>query len=216
MSFMVFEHIIEKISQAPIYIFLPVILIIVFIALTFIHKIYDKKRHKINPYSVLIFGYFLLVVNVLLKTKFYSIEWAFLGFIIVAVLYYDFKIDSRFLILPAILLLGYVPFLLIGKLNALAETIAIYVYYFLVAGVVLQLVEHVKKIENSIDFEAVMAKLLKKPRKINFLLVIVGIISIVIIIANRFYALELLKWTSVYAFAVILVLYALSSLKKQP
>lgn len=127
-----------------------------------LYKVKDRKRHRINPYLILIMGYILLIINIILESRFYSIEWAFIGFVIVTVLYHDFKIDSRFFILPAILLLGYVPFLLIGKQDAIAETTAIYVYYFLVVGVVLQLIEYIEKIENSVDFERIMKRLIYK------------------------------------------------------
>lgn len=210
---MAFESIIGRIQEAPIYILLPALLIAIFIILAVLHIVYNRKKHKINPYTILILGYFLLIINILLKTEFYSIEWAFLGFVIVAVLYYDFKVDSRFLILPAILLLGYVPFLLIGKQDAIAETVAIYVYYFLVVGVVLQLIEHVKKIENSVDFSRIMKKIVYKIRWI-YLIIPFGLIYIAIILGNRFYNLELWKWTSVYVFAVIMVFYVLSWIKE--
>jgi len=149
-----------------------------------------------------------------LATNAYSIEWAFLGFMIAAVLFYDFKIDSRFLILPALLLLGYIPFLLMGAQKEIAETTAIYVYYFLVAGVVLQIIEHVKKIENSIDFDKIIKKLIYR---INWIIpiTIFGLISVGIIIGNRFMNLELWKWTSVYVFAVVMVFYIISHFQEQ-
>lgn len=188
--------------------------IIAFIILAILHHFYNKSIYKINPRLILFLGYLILIINMFLATNAYSIEWAFLGFMIAAVLFYDFKIDSRFLILPALLLLGYIPFLLMGAQKEIAETTAIYVYYFLVAGVVLQIIEHVKKIENSIDFDKIIKKLIYR---INWIIpiTIFGLISVGIIIGNRFMNLELWKWTSVYVFAVVMVFYIISHFQEQ-
>ena len=159
-------------------------------------------------------GYLILIINIFLATKVYSVEWAFLGFIIATVLFYDFKIDSRFLILPALLLLGYIPFLLIGAQKEIAESIAVFVYYFLVVGVVLQIIEHVKKIENSIDFDGIIKEILKKANWI-ILIMIFGLISVGIIIGNRFINLEFWKWTSVYVFAVVMFFYIIARFQEQ-
>jgi hypothetical protein len=197
--------------EIPIYITFPVILLIVFIVLSVLHRAYSKSLDRISVYVILVLGYLILIADILLKSRFYSVEWAFLGFVIVAVLFYDFKIDSRFLILPAILFLGYVPFLLMGKQDAIAETTAIYVYYFLVVGVVLQLIEHLKKIENSLDFDKLMKRIIKNVNWIP-VLIIIGLVCIGILLANRFYNLELWKWTFVYVFVVILIIYFIPAL----
>ena len=115
------------------------ILVLLFFVLLFAHKGYEKTIHHIHPSLALAFAYALVILNMFLGSKIYSLEWAFLGFLVIAVIFYDFKIDSRFLILPGIILLGYLPFLLVGYFNELAEVIAVYVYYFLVIGVVLQI-----------------------------------------------------------------------------
>jgi hypothetical protein len=188
--------------------------IFAFVVLAFLHHVYNKSIHKINPYLILCLGYLILIINMVLATRVYSVEWAFLGFFIMTIVFYDFKIDSRFLILPALILLGYVPFLLIGKLNPLAETIAIYVYYFLVVGVGLQIFEHIKEIRNSIDFETFFNQIMKKHNLINTLLIIFGLISIIAIITNRFIYFELAKWTSVYSFVVVGIIYLISLSKK--
>lgn len=188
--------------------------IFAFVILAILHHFYNKSVHKINPYLILFLGYLILIINMFLATNAYSIEWAFLGFIIAAVLFYDFKIDSRFLILPALLLLSYIPFLLIGAQKEIAETIAVFVYYFLVVGVVLQIIEHAKKIENSLDFDRIMKEIIKK---INWIIpiTIFGLISVGIIIGNRFMNLELWKWTSVYVFAVVIVSYIISHFQEK-
>jgi hypothetical protein len=187
-------------------------LFLLFFILLFAHKGYEKSIHHIHPSIVLAFSYALIILNMFLGSRIYSLEWAFLGFLAITVLFYDFKIDSRFLILPAILLLGYLPFLLVGRFDSLAETIAVYVYYFLVVGVVLQIIEHVKKIENVVDFDSFIKRFVSK-EKVYPALSVWGIFTIGVMIFNRFSNLELLKWTSIYVFAVLLVFYIISSLK---
>lgn len=185
-----------------------------FLFLLFTHRTYEHSIYKIAPSTALAFTYGLLIANMFLGSRIYSVEWAFLGFILSAVILYDFKIDSRFLILPAILLLAYIPFLLLGAQEPLAELIAIYVYYFLVAGVILQIIEYAKKTQLSLDFEQFMSILLKKD-KIITLIIIFGIISVALIIANRFISIELAKWSSVYLFFLMLALYGISFLAEQ-
>jgi len=190
------------------------VLFLLFFILFFAHKGYEKSIHKIHPSLALAFSYALVILNMFLGSRIYSLEWAFLGFIVIAVIFYDFKIDSRFLILPAILLLGYLPFLLVGYQNELAEVIAVYVYYFLVVGVILQIVEHVKKIENTVDFESFIKRFISR-EKVYPVLSVWGIFTIGVMIFNRFYALELLKWTSIYVFVVLLVFYLIAVLQRK-
>ncbi|MBS3078519.1 hypothetical protein J4218_00180 [Candidatus Pacearchaeota archaeon] len=189
-------------------------IILLFLILTLLHKLYEHTLVKTNPILIILIVYILLTVNMFLGAKIYSIEWAFLGFIIATVIVYDSKIDSRFLILPALLLLGYIPFLLIGKFNAIAENIAIYVYYFLVCGVVLQVIEHVKKITNRLNFDSFSKGMLREFDWIKTC-ILTGIFSIGVIIANRFYELPLLKWTSVYIFLISLIIYSLTMFKEE-
>lgn len=93
----------------------------------------------------LVLGYFLVFSSMLVYLSglfgSYTIEWAALPFLAAAAIFFFSRVDSRFLILPAILLLSYCPFLLVYGLEALAEDIAIFVYYFLVFGVLLQFLE---------------------------------------------------------------------------
>lgn len=187
-------------------------IVILFLVLTLLHRQYEKAIVKAHPAFLIFIIYSLLAINMFLGTKYYSIEWAFLGFIVASVIIYDSKADSRFLILPSLLLLAYIPFLLIGKFNTMAENIAIYVYYFLVCGVVLQVIEHVKQITNTISFDTFSKNALKELDWIKAV-IITGVFSISIIIANRFYDWQFLKWTSVYLFAVCLVIYLVSNLK---
>ncbi len=190
------------------------ILSLMFFAILFAHRVYEKSTKFIHPSFVLSFCYALIIANMLLSPKIYSLEWAFLGFLIITVIFYDFKIDSRFLILPALILLGYIPFLLIGAQKEIAETVAVYVYYFLVVGVVLQIVEHYKKTVNSIDFDKFIETFIRKEKTIS-LLSVWGVITTVIIIYNRFNSVELLKWSAVYIFVLILVFYAIAHFQEQ-
>ncbi len=189
------------------------IIVAVFFILFLFHSLYERYLRKINPFIIVSFIYLFLIVNMILGTKVYSIEWAFLGFVIGAVVFYDSFVDSRFLIFPALLLLGYVPFLIIGKQNALAETIAVYVYYFLVAGIGLQFAEYIKKAESRFDFDRFMRTFLRESNWV-FLVVASGIISASIIVLNRFFEIEFLKWTSVYVFFVMFIFYIISAVRE--
>jgi hypothetical protein len=196
-----------------LYIITGFIVISIFLFLLFFYKTYEKLIVKINPIVLMIIVYMLLLVNIYLSNRFYSVEWAFLGFVIGAIVFYDARIDSRFLILPALLLLGYVPFLLIAKQNALAETIAIYVYYFLVVGVGLQLVEYVTKTSNYLDFESAMARFFRKDW--GRVTIIVGLIAIGFTVLNRFREVEIWKYSFIYLFVVSLVFYFISAIKPE-
>jgi hypothetical protein len=178
------------------------------------HKVYEKSTKFINPRVVLAGSYALIVVNMLLSPRIYSPEWAFLGFLIITIIFYDFKIDSRFLILPALFLLGYIPFLLIGAQKEIAETVAIYVYYFLVVGVALQITEYYRQIKNSVDLDDFVKKPIAE-QKMIYALSIFGIIVITAILINRFYSIELLKWSLVYIFFVLLIIYGIFVLQGQ-
>jgi len=193
------------------YILTGFIVISIFLFLLFFYKTYEKLIVKINPVVLMLIVYIFLSVNMYLANGFYSVEWAFLGFVVGAVVFYDARIDSRFLILPALLLLGYVPFLLIAKQNAIAETIAIYVYYFLVVGVGLQLVEYVTKINNYLDFESAMARFFRKDW--GGITIIMGLIAIGFTVLNRFREVEIWKYSFIYLFVVSLVFYFISIIK---
>lgn len=192
-----------------LYIFISII-ILFFILFYFLHRKYEKIIHIANLRLVLSIVYILIIINMILGARYYSVEWAFLGFLIVAVIIYDSKIDSRFLILPALFLLGYVPFLLISKYNALAETIAVYVYYFLVVGVVLQFIEYIAKKDILLEFDVVIKE---QMTGLNWMIVaiIIGIIEVFIIIANRFYNLEIWKYTVLYFFIIAMIFYAIKA-----
>jgi hypothetical protein len=70
------------------------------------------------------------------------------------IIFFEYGIDSRYMVLPALLLLWLCPFLLIYKFSAAAEAAAIYAFYFLVIGVTLQLVDLRKKPKIKLAFES--------------------------------------------------------------
>ena len=186
----------------------------VFLFLFLFHKTYEKLIENVSAVALLIVIYVLLIINMFLSGySVYSAEWAFLGFVIAGVIFYDSKIDSRFLIFPALILLGYIPFFLVAKQNALAETIAIYVYYFLVVGVGLQVAESVKnkEFQYSLDFEDYIKRIISA-KYLGEYMIGIGLVSIVFIIMSRFMEIQILKWTSVYVFVVLLVFYVIGML----
>lgn len=139
-----------------------------------------EKRNNLSfakPLLGILFFYILIGINMYLGKGVYSVEFAFIGFILLAIVFYFIKIDSRFLILPAILLLGFIPFMLTVKQNVLAENLAIYVYYFLVVGVVLQVIEMVKNREPKFDFSDIAEYVYGKVRWVSFF-VFFGIIAL--------------------------------------
>ncbi|MFA5382996.1 MAG: hypothetical protein WC356_07550 [Candidatus Micrarchaeia archaeon] len=104
------------------------------------------KSYKIN--TILIFSLFLiLLIN--LNFQLLDSEWTLLLFLIPMIIFYFLRIDSRFFIIFAIFFLIYSAITLAFLDNKdYANLIAINAYYGLVAGVVLQLIEYVKKRDN--------------------------------------------------------------------
>ena len=194
---------------------LILLLAIVFLGLMILNRAYSRISRRVDPMIILTFCYTILAATMLFGGRYFSIELAFLAFIFSAVVFYDFKVDSRFLILPGLLVLGYIPFLLIAKQNPLAENAAVYVYYFLVVGVVMQIFESFRKKENYLDFERVIVKILERMNWIIFI-VAAGILSVCLIIVNRFTSIELWKWTSVYLFIAVMAFYVVSLVRNKP
>ena len=154
----------------------------------------------VKPILGIVLLYFLIGINMFFGTHSYSIELAFIGFILLAVVFYFLNIDPRFLILPALLLLSFVPFLLTIKKSVLAENIAIYVYYFLVVGVIMQFIEVIKKKEPKIDFSVIMKYIYGKVRWISFF-ILFGIIALI------FFGLKYLFKFGDFALLIILFGY---------
>lgn len=104
-----------------------------------------KKKLTGRLLSILFYSYLLLIIGMFLGVKVFPISWVFILFIVSAVVFYKFKIDPRFLIIPAIPLLALCPLLLIAGKDVLANSIAIYAFYFLIIGLSLQFIEMVRK-----------------------------------------------------------------------
>ena len=105
-----------------------------------------KNLHKIN--TMIVFALFIILLANL-KFQFLDEEWTLLLYVVPMILFYFLRIDSRFFIIFAILFLVYAAITLALVNNEdYANLIAINAYYGLVAGVILQLVEHVKNREN--------------------------------------------------------------------
>ncbi|MFA6023479.1 MAG: hypothetical protein WC781_05310 [Candidatus Pacearchaeota archaeon] len=192
------------------------IIALIFLFLLNMHRFYEKIFSKSHPFAALLGGYLVIICTMILYNQnLLSIEWAFVGFIACGIIFYDFLVDSRFMIILALIFLGYIPFLLTGQFNAFAETIAIYVYYLLVIGVLLQIIESKRKQELKLDFDIFLKKLSNKQKYLELLIIIIGLVCAVIVVANRFYSLELWKWTWVYFFFVMLAFYSIAWLLKE-
>ena len=104
-------------------------------------------------FSFGVLGFFILAFHTSLF-GFLSYESLSAFFIMAGIIFYEYGIDSRYMILPALLLLWLCPFLLIYKFSAAAEAAAIYAFYFLVIGVALQLVDLRKEHKVKLAFES--------------------------------------------------------------
>lgn len=79
-----------------------------------------------------------------------------------------FVIDSRFSMATALILLAICSFLVAYGYLELAEKVAIYVYYFLLMGITLQIVEYVKESRRSEELAAQRIELKHKAQKQKF------------------------------------------------
>ncbi|MBD3355143.1 hypothetical protein GF361_04110 [Candidatus Woesearchaeota archaeon] len=156
------------------------------------------KKNKLS------YLYLFLIVNMILGIKLYPIEWAFLGFVFAAAIFYLSKIDSRQFILSAILLLGYCPFLLFAEKQVLAENFAIYSFYFLMMGIVLKFFQKDGLFSIHID-----RKFLRK-----WIIIFVGLSVFSFALAFLFEFLQLLAWSSLYI-TIVLAVFNYLSLQKQ-
>lgn len=153
----------------------------------------------------------LILIAIPFFTDWMSVEWEFLFFIAAAILFWIFKIDSRILILPAILTLAFIPFLLINKLESLAETLAIYVYYLLVVGVILQIIEHIKKTNHLFTIEQLLKKIYLD---YLHLFTLAGLLGLAILyIFNSNFSKEFAIMLGIYVLSTLL--YGISYLLKQ-
>jgi len=118
-----------------------------------------KKFPKPNFYEtslITLYG-LIFIVAILFETNNIglNIDYLFLVFIAISLPFPFLKIDSRYLIFVAILFLWLCPFLLLYNLNANANDIAVFAYYFLVIGVVMQIIDTRKNHKTNLDFSEI-------------------------------------------------------------
>jgi hypothetical protein len=115
-----------------------------------LHILFDNLAQKLSlghytlaPTSLFLSSIALLVLIILFEmgSFSFSIDWFFLVYVAIGITFFFSRVDSRFVILYGILLLWFCPFLLSYKLERLAEDLAVFTYYSLIIGVVLQFVE---------------------------------------------------------------------------
>jgi len=138
-----------------------------------------NKFKELSKYFLFI-GYLTILLPIILyHSNLFGITIVgrFLFFILCGFIFYFFRIDSRYLIFPAILLLWFCPFLLIYKLNSIAEMIVIYLYISLVVGAVLQLVELKLNYNLYVPFESIKNVLFNK--NIPFLNIICAVFFLI-------------------------------------
>lgn len=97
---------------------------------------------------------YLLVLSAVVAANFIESETVTLMIFFAFLLIYSIKkYDSRIPIAFALLLLIISAFVLAYKNEALANQIAIYAYYYLVVGVLLQLIEYIRNPEDENETE---------------------------------------------------------------
>ena len=133
-----------------------------------------------------------------------SYELLLIPFVINMILYWLYRIDSRFIILNAILFLWLCPFLLVYNYNDLAESMAIYAYYALLTGVLLQIWESWLKYKIRLELSFLGRVLFR--RTTLTLGVIWGIVfGISYVIKLR----DLVKVFSLYLCVTLIIIYCL-------
>lgn len=97
------------------------------------------KRIKKDILAKKILGIILVIISIVCGI-FWGISAGLLWFLFLAFALYDW--DNRVIGVMALISLASCPFLLSVKQDALAETMAVYAYFFLVMTVVLQIIEY--------------------------------------------------------------------------
>ena len=165
-----------------------------------------RNNFKLLSKYALFIGYLMILVPIILYYKNpydLTIKWIFLFFAMCGIFFYFFRIDSRFLIIPAIILLLYSPFLLNYKLKLLAEEIVIYGYYFLIIGVILQIIELFKKNHTILlKFEIIKKVILSR-----IILLIALFLSVFFAINQLLNFNNLVEATSLYLSTLFLIIH---------
>ena len=183
-----------------------ILIIFILIILIVIYFWYEKSIYNINPRVIIFSSYMLLVIYMSLATISNILSLSFLPFILVAITFYDHKIDSRFLIYPSIFLIGYIPFCLFSNQQYLAKYLTIYTFFFLLTGVLLQFIEFVQGYGLDIRFRLTGHKFdFKIP------MIIMSMLIILFISFNRLYNVNIVVWTLIYLLLTILFLTILES-----
>ncbi|GEM_PF-6687128 len=175
------------------------------------NKVYKKYIYNLPKVNILIGVYILLIINIIIIQIMDNIELGIIGFIIGAIIISYFRIDSRFLVLPVIILLGFNLFLTLKKEDKLIEIITIYTFYFLIgcAIVIAREIKENKSLE--LYFEKSFEKFINKYITLN-LLKIICFITLVITLLNIFIDLETLKNSALYLVIITLIIIGWSKL----
>ncbi len=142
---------------------------------------------------------------------YFSVEWVLLILLISALIFFLFRIDSRFLILGGIVCLSYCPFLLIQQFDAYAETFAVYAYFFLISGVLLQIIELSFKRSKKIDFDKVLSEVIQS-KSMLFPLFLFSLVTIFSFLYDEFSDtpyFRSLRFTFLYLTTLCLILNGL-------
>ncbi len=117
--------------------------------------LFERALTEFSRYPSKYIAMTLLVCSILLSIfigsiSFFSLEikteYLILLYLIVS---FVLRVDSRVSIGFALLLLSLCPFLLIFDYSKLAETVAVYVWYFLAVGIVIQVFEYIREVRAS-------------------------------------------------------------------
>lgn len=150
------------------------------------------------PSSLKIFGIFDM-----------DIKFIFFFYIFCLMIFYFFRIDSRFLVFLAILLFGLSPFLLYSGFEQIADLVAIYAFYFLILTLILQLNEFRSNYKLVVNFKEANKFLFNK---LNIYIALVCLIFVVISSISGI--LSLLKIIALYFSIIFLILHFIENYLK--
>ncbi len=172
----------------------------------------SKKKLRLKKEVILFLAYLILLINMILGIKVYSVDFAFIFFIFAAIILFKYKINSDFLFVPPIFLLMYLPILLLIDKSALANDIVSYVFYFLVIGIALKFLEYIKNTKLSLGLDDILDKLDKEYLK--KCVIIFSLLTLTSFVIESFTTyLKFGKWNFLYFSILFLSLYFISFLK---
>jgi septum site-determining protein MinD len=104
---------------------------------------YTTAKEFLKDNTMMLSFLFFVIIILIFKSEIREkAHYLFLVYFIISLVN---RIDSRYSVGAGLLLLAYTAVLLVQKKEDFANQIAIYAYYFLVVGVVLQLVEYIRE-----------------------------------------------------------------------